>query len=138
MSAARWRRAEKPALCGASLADLVGEFQRRLAAGRAPNAADRLRLRNLLLKEAGAVGYDQVQQEFSGLAPTLDWPAAATLKDFRHLFCTTLGNAAMPEAYRRYLMGHAPGRRPSWLTATSTNFAGITRKRSGEEFDAAD
>ena len=38
----------------------------------------------------------------------MDWPAAATLKDFRHLFCTTLGNAAMPEAYRRYLMGHAP------------------------------
>ena len=40
----------------------------------------------------------------------MGWPAAATPKDFRHLFCTALENAGMPESYRRYLMGHAPGR----------------------------
>jgi hypothetical protein len=99
---------EKAALRGASLADLVEEFRGRCAAGQAPNAAGRLRLRDVLLKEAGGVGYDRIQQEFGGLARKLGWPAAATLKDFRHLFCTTLGNAAMPEAYRRYLMGHSP------------------------------
>jgi hypothetical protein len=99
---------ENALLRGASLADLVGEFRGRCAAGHAPNAADRLRLRSALLKEAGAVGYDRIQQEFGGLARKLDWPASATLKDFRHLFCTTMGNAAMPEAYRRYLMGHSP------------------------------
>ncbi|NES72849.1 MAG: hypothetical protein F6K24_50470, partial [Okeania sp. SIO2D1] len=38
------------------------------------------------------------------------WPAAATLKDFRHLFATEMQNAGMPEHYRRYLMGHSPGR----------------------------
>jgi hypothetical protein len=32
------------------------------------------------------------------------------LKDVRHLFATTLGNAGMPEFYRRYLMGHSPGK----------------------------
>ena len=54
--------------------------------------------------------YDDVQGEFEGLARRLGWSKEATLKDFRHLFCTTLENAAMPEAYRRYLMGHAPGK----------------------------
>jgi integrase len=32
------------------------------------------------------------------------------VKDFRHLFATALENAGVPESYRRYLMGHAPGR----------------------------
>jgi hypothetical protein len=100
---------EQARLRGASLADLVGEFQRRCAA-HTPDAAGRLRLRDAVLHQAGAVGYDDVEQEFRGLARRLTWPAAATLKDFRHLFCTTMGNAALPEAYRRYLMGQSPGK----------------------------
>jgi hypothetical protein len=69
-----------------------------------------LRLRDAVLREAGGLGYDQVQGEFAALSRRLGWPARATLKDFRHLFCTTLGNTAMPEGYRCYLMGHAPRR----------------------------
>jgi len=34
----------------------------------------------------------------------------ATLKDFRHLFNTSMQNAGMPEFYRRYLLGQSPGR----------------------------
>jgi hypothetical protein len=94
---------------GRSLAELTAEFQCR-AAGPSGGAAGRLRLRDAVLCEAGGVSYDQVQGEFEGMARRLTWPGRATLKDFRHLFCTALGNAAMPEGYRRYLMGHAPGK----------------------------
>ncbi|MCE9562079.1 MAG: hypothetical protein K8U57_08495 [Planctomycetes bacterium] len=40
----------------------------------------------------------------------LGWPPSATLKDLRHLFATTLNNAGVPDGYRRYLMGHSPGK----------------------------
>jgi hypothetical protein len=100
---------EKAPWRGASLADLVGEFRRRLGAGRPGSAAGRLRLRDGLLREAGGIGYDHVEGECGGLARRLGWPRQATLKDFRHLFCTMLASASMPEAYRRSLMGHAPG-----------------------------
>jgi len=54
--------------------------------------------------------YDHVQGEFAKLAKGLGWPVSATLKDLRHLFATMLNNAGMPESYRRYLMGHSPGK----------------------------
>jgi hypothetical protein len=102
---------EEPALLrGTSLAGLAAEFQRRCSAVRSMDAAGRLRLRDDVLREAGSLNYDNVQGEFKSLARKLGWPAQATPKDFRHLFCTTLGNTAMPEGYRRYLMGHAPGK----------------------------
>jgi hypothetical protein len=101
---------EPAPLRGLPLADLAAEFRRRCAAAKALDAAGRLRLRGAVLREAGGLGYDQVQGEYEGLARRLGWPAQATLKDFRHLFCTTLGNSAIPEGYRRYLMGHAPGK----------------------------
>jgi hypothetical protein len=102
---------QEPApLLGLPLADLAAEFRRRCAVAKALDAAGRLRLRDALLREAGGLGYDQVQGEYEGLARRLGWPAQATLKDFRHLFATTLGNSAMPEGYRRYLLGHAPGK----------------------------
>jgi hypothetical protein len=56
------------------------------------------------------MGYDDVEQEFQALARRLRWPRQATLKDLRHLFATTLNNAGVPEAYRRYLLGQSPGR----------------------------
>jgi len=70
----------------------------------------RKRIRDAVLHDAGGLRYDNVEQEFGTLARRLGWPAAASLKDLRHLFATTLGNAAMPEGYRRYLLGHAPGK----------------------------
>jgi len=74
------------------------------------SAPERVRVRDQLLHEAGGINYDRIEQEFRGLTQQLKWPAQATLKDFRHLFCTTLANAALPEGFRRYLMGHAPGK----------------------------
>lgn len=64
------------------------------------------------MKDAGQLSYDHAEQEFQQLARRLRWPAAATLKDFRHLFATCLQNTGMPEFYRRYLMGHAFGNAP--------------------------
>lgn len=59
---------------------------------------------------AAGLDYDRIQGEFDALARTLGWPKAATLKDLRHLFCTCLENAGMPEFYRKYLMGQSSGR----------------------------
>jgi len=95
---------------GASLADLVAELHRRCSAAGSLHAAERLRHRDAVLHEAGALGYDHIEQEFGSLARKLKWAPQATLKDFRHLFCTMLASAALPEAYRCYLMGHVPGR----------------------------
>jgi hypothetical protein len=73
-------------------------------------AAKRLRLRDAVLREAGALRYDHIQGEFAGLSRRLGWPTAATLKDLRHLFATTMGNAALPAHYLKYLLGHAPAK----------------------------
>lgn len=104
---------EKPPLVGASLDHLVHEFQRRCALKAAHTAVDRQRIRDQVLHDAGGIDYDQIVGEFSKLARSLGWPKEATLKDFRHLFATCLENAGMPEHYRKYLLGHSPGRAAS-------------------------
>jgi hypothetical protein len=101
---------EKPRLLGRSLSELVEEYRRRCARSREVTALRRQRLRDGVLQDAGALTYDHIEGEFSKLARRLCWPAAATVKDLRHLFATTMNNAAMPEGFRRYLMGQAPGR----------------------------
>jgi hypothetical protein len=101
---------EKAILCGATLAELTAEFQRRCAASKSLNAAERLRLRDQVFREAGGMNYDHVEQEFRSVAGRLGWPAQATLKDFRHLFATMLGNTPMAEAYKKYLLGQSVGR----------------------------
>jgi hypothetical protein len=95
---------------GASLAELVQEFHRRCSSTGTLTAPQRAEVRAKLLREAGGIGYDHIEAEFTSLAGKLNWPRQATLKDFRHLFCTTMASAALPEVYRRYLMGHAPER----------------------------
>jgi hypothetical protein len=101
---------EKAGLRGAALAEVVVEFQGRCAATSTPDAEKKTRLRDAVMHEAGALTYDHVQGEFHMLGRQLQWPARATLKDLRHCFATAMNNAAMPEAYRRYLLGHAPGK----------------------------
>lgn len=95
---------------GLSLQQLVQEFQRRCAIRPNLTAALRVGLRDKVLHEAGALSYDDIEAEFHQISRRLDWPAKATLKDFRHLFATAMANAGMPEHYRRYLLGHAPGK----------------------------
>ncbi|MDB5310441.1 MAG: hypothetical protein JWO38_4643 [Gemmataceae bacterium] len=101
---------ESPPLAGASLDDLVAEYRRRVRTDPTPGRAARLRVRSKVLREAGGLRYDDIQHAFGRVAGRLGWPRTATLKDFRHLFATTLANAALPEGYRKYLMGHAAGR----------------------------
>lgn len=96
-------------LDGSSLPQLVSEYRRRCSTASALSAGEKQKLRNHLLHDAGGLSYDHIQGEFAGLAQRLGWPRAATLKDLRHLFATTMNNAAMPEGYRRYLMGQSPG-----------------------------
>src|SRR5260370_463035 len=102
---------ERPFL-GASLKELTDELQRRCGAKSGLSARERIQLRDQLLLQAGGLTYDQVQCEFHKIAKKLAWPRSATLKDFRHLFSTCLENAGMPEHYRKYFMGHSPGKAP--------------------------
>ena len=116
-------------LIGASLKALVQEFQRRSVAAGIRTAADRRRIRDQLLHDAGGMNYDHIATEFDRVAQTLKWPQAATLKDFRHLVATCLENAGMPEHYRKFLLGQSPGRA---AIVTYTHLNAIR-----EQFDAA-
>lgn len=100
----------KPPLLGRSLPELERELEHRVRRTPRLTAQARPRLRNAVLKEAGGITYDHLEHEFRRLARQLDWLAAATLKDFRHLFATALENAGTPLFSRRYLLGHSPGR----------------------------
>lgn len=95
-----------PRLIAADMPKLVAEYQ----ALRTDSSLTKSRAKTLLLIEAGGLTYDYIQNEFKKIARKLDWPKAATLKDFRHLFNTEMQNAGMPEFYRRYLLGQSPGR----------------------------
>lgn len=101
---------ERPALLGAGLDVVRQEFRMRCLSLPSAGAAARVRVRNEVLRVAGAVSYDLLDHEYRLVSRQLSWPKAATLKDFRHLFSTLLQNAGMPDMYRRYLMGHALGR----------------------------
>ncbi|MBL8792397.1 MAG: hypothetical protein JNM56_00685 [Planctomycetia bacterium] len=107
------REGREPApLREASLADLIAEFQARCAQSQSLHAAEKIRLRDELLKEAGGLTYDQVEAEFHRVAAQLRWSRQATVKDFRHLFSTCLENAGVPLYFRQYLMGQAPTKAP--------------------------
>jgi integrase len=103
-------RLTQPPLLGASLKDLVAEFERRCRQPDAQHAAQVMRVRDGVLHDAGALSYKLIQGEFRKVATTLGWPAAATIKDLRHLCNTALANGRMPEHERRYLLGQEPGK----------------------------
>lgn len=89
---------------------LQEEYVRRIAQLRASTALARRQIRDRILNAAGAMDYDRIQQEFQQLATHLQWPREATLKGFRHLFATALENCGCPESYRRFFLGHSPGK----------------------------
>jgi integrase len=101
---------EEPSLLGIPLERFAQHYAVRSM--RASGAAQRRDVRDQLLIEAGGVDYDRIEGEFQVLSRKLKWPTAATMKDLRHLFATSLANAGMPEHYRQYLMGQAPTSAP--------------------------
>ncbi len=103
---------EPAVLQNRSLPQLIEEFQHRCSHHPSGSATQKMCIRNCLLKEAGGVHYDQVEAEFHQVARKLAWPKEATVKDFRHLFSTSLENAGVPLYFRQYLMGQAPTRAP--------------------------
>jgi len=98
---------ERPDLYGSGFADLCAAYER---SSEQTDAAGRAASLQQVMKDAGALTYGHIQREFRSIATQLKWPRSATLKDFRHLFCTAMANAGVPEHERRYLMGHAPGK----------------------------
>lgn len=102
----------RPSSTGNSLAELSTEYRRRIASTGQLTAPRKRRERTVLMRAAGQLEYDHVEREFRKLSKALQWPAAATLKDLRHLFATCLEDSGVPEFYRRYFMGHSLGRAP--------------------------
>jgi hypothetical protein len=92
---------------------LAAEFHARCSSKGVCTARGQRQVRDQVFKEAGAMTYDHVVAEFRKLTRGLNWPAAATLKDFRHLFATAMENGGMPENYRKYLMGQSVGFAPA-------------------------
>lgn len=90
-----------------SVTEFVDEYRKRR---RSTQNSDSVRVRRRLIREAGGTDYDKIEHEFKKISRQLGWPKEATLKDFRHLFSTSLENAGLPTFYRRYLMGQSPGR----------------------------
>jgi integrase len=108
------RRNAKPGmtaapLLGSSLQVLVDEYGRRRETHDPAGAAGLLRLRRRILREAGGLDYDDIYDEFRNVKDVLAWPEAATVKDFRHLFATTMENAGLTERYQKFFMGHSQG-----------------------------
>ena len=101
---------KSPPLLGHSRDVLRRDFAERCGRWKNLSAAARIGVRDQLLKEAGGISYDHIDHEFRRLARQLNWPSSSTMKDFRHLFATSLMNAGMPEIYRRYLMGQSLGK----------------------------
>ena len=95
-----------PPLLNATKEQLVTEYETLQIKRSSKSRQDR----DQLIRDSGGLTYDHIEHEFKKIAGRLDWPAAATLKDFRHLFNTEMQNAGMPEFYRRYLLGQSPGR----------------------------
>jgi hypothetical protein len=119
---------EAAPLRGLPLPDLIAEYRRRCAQAGAQGAAGRRAVRVGLLRDAGGLNYDDVEGEFRRLAARLGWPRAATLKGFRHLFATGMNDAGMPDAHRRYLLGHSPGRA---AVAAYTHLSGVREIYAG-------
>lgn len=110
-------------LLGASLQELRAIFRERCAREGQLTSENRASLLKQLLKDAGALQYDEIEQRFQVVARCLKFPRAATLKDFRHLCNTNLQNAGVPEVYRRFLLGHSLGR------SALVNYSHLTQLR---------
>jgi integrase len=118
-------------LQGSSLAEVIDEYHRRCRDTGAPCAAEKQRIRNRVLRDAGQLTYHHVKREFEHVAHKLAWPASATPKDLRHLFATALENAGTPEFFRRYLMGQSFGR------AAIVTYTHITPEKLCEHYERA-
>lgn len=94
----------------ASLRQLADIYQLKCGSEEKTDARQRQDIRLAILQEAGALRYDDIEHAFRRTASRLKWPREATLKDFRHLFNTSMQNSGMPECYRKYLLGQSPGR----------------------------
>lgn len=97
-----------PPLAGYSLQDLTSAYRARVRQLKTDNAAEREKVLDAVINDAGGLTYKRIEGEFKRVAKSLSWPEQATMKDFRHLFNTTMANAGLSLEERAYLMGQAP------------------------------
>lgn len=95
-------------LVGYSLQDLTAAYRYRIRQLETADAAGREKVLDAVANDAGGLTYKRIEGEFKRIAKSLGWPEEATMKDFRHLFNTTMANAGLSLEERAYLMGQAP------------------------------
>ena len=103
---------KQPQKSFATVQEFSDDFQTQIQKRNVASPEQRQRLLKLQIRKAGGINYDQIEHEFHGIQQKLGWPSQATLKDFRHLFSTSLENSGVPLFYRKYLMGQSPGNSP--------------------------
>lgn len=101
---------ERPSLLGQSLDEMTIAYRDRVRQLKVPGTAARDKTLDSVIKDAGGLTYKRIEGEFKRIAKSLDWPTEATMKDFRHLFNTTMANAGLSLEERAYLMGQAPSK----------------------------
>ena len=85
-------------------------YSNRIKERKTTSAAEAIKLRGEIHWQSGGLNYDLINKEFRQIHDRLGWTKSATLKDFRHLFSTCMGNAGIPDYYRKYLMGQSQGK----------------------------
>lgn len=104
------KRCKNTPLVGASLDELIREYQARCQREGRTNARRRKAIRNEVMRAAGAIDYDAIHGEYKRLAKQLKWPPTATLRHLRHLFNVSMENGGLSERERQYLMGQTQGK----------------------------
>jgi len=93
-----------------SKAMFVEEFNERCLRERAAKVADRLKIRDAMMRTARGLTTKVIEGQFRTIRRRLGWLSSATPHSFRHLFATVLEDANVPATYRKLLLGHAPDR----------------------------
>ena len=102
---------------------VVDDFRQQLTKIKSPTKLERVKLRDQVMRSHGWLSYDHIKREFGKLADKLGWSNRGSVKSLRHLFCTCLENAGVPEFFKKYMMGHSFGR------AAIVNYTHITEEQ---------
>jgi hypothetical protein len=115
-------------------------FSKKVMELKVSSASRSIEIRNEIHHQSGGLTYGLIEKEFLMIRDRLRWPKNATLKDFRHLFSTCIGNSGIPEHYRKYLMGQSQGKaaivRYTHLNQLQEQFHSGLQRQMGPALDA--
>jgi len=105
----RRKRAASTPSWAATKRTIIVEFNSRCSCASAATMETRIKIRDEMMREAGALTPRAIESQFRQVHKLLGWPPEATLHKYRHLFQSTMHNAGVPEKDCQLLLGHARG-----------------------------